>query len=261
MTIDASSIPTLVEGEGSRTFLLLNGGSQSLHTWDHVVPALLDWGRVIRLDVPGVGESPSPTLPYSFEELSAAVLEVSRPHVVGRLIVVGHAWGARATQVIARDCADEVAGVVIGSNGGKFPPLNTPEQMRALADARSEGDDKALDAALEDVFFAEGFRERDPGRAQWLLDLMRSTPADRSMISGAVRLTPPDSYWGQFDCPALLLYGDEDRIGHRENAEDLHQALSGSKLVYIEQSGHFVIAEKAERFSAEILKWVEEVGL
>jgi pimeloyl-ACP methyl ester carboxylesterase len=163
--------------------------------------------------------------------------------------------------VIAKDYAGEVAGVVIGSNGGKFPSLNTPQQMQALADARSEGDDEAWDAALEDVYFAEGFRERDPVRAQWLLDLMRSTPADRSMIGGAVRLTPPDSYWGQFDCPTLMLYGDEDRIGHRENAEDLHRAVDGSKLVYIEQAGHFVIAEQAERFSAEILKWVEEVGL
>ena len=79
MNIDPASIHTLIEGDGERTFLLLNGAGQSLHTWDYAVPDLLKAGRTIRLDVPGVGLSPPPAKPYSFEELGQAVLELAEP--------------------------------------------------------------------------------------------------------------------------------------------------------------------------------------
>jgi len=259
--IDPATIHTRIEGDGHRTFLLLNGAGQSLRTWDFVVPTLLHLGRVIRLDVPGVGESPPPEAPYSFEELADAVLQVARPHVTGPLIVVGHAWGGRAAQVITRDHGDEIAGVVIGANGGKFPPLHTPEEMQALAEAAAGDDLEAHAAAFERVMCAAGFFARDPERAHWLLDVVRSTPAESGLVRAAVRATPPESYRGQFNTPALLLYGVEDRIGHRANAEDLHAALPDSKLVYIEQAGHYVIAEQAERFASEIASWIEQRGL
>jgi pimeloyl-ACP methyl ester carboxylesterase len=259
--IDPATIHTRIEGDGERTFLLLNGAGQSLRTWNFVVPALLDLGRVVRLDVPGVGESPPPETPYSFEELADAVLEVARSHVTGPLIVVGHAWGGRAAQVIARDHGDEIAGVVIGANGGKFPPLQTPEEMQTLSEAAANDDLEAHAAAFERVMCASGFFARDPERAHWLLDVVRGTSADRDLVRAAAQATPPESYWGQFSTPALLLYGAEDRIGHRANAEDLHAALADSKLVYIDQAGHFVIAEKAERFASEIATWIEQRGL
>ena len=73
MSIDLATIHTVVEGDGERTFLLLNGAGQSLRTWDYVVPSLLDAGRVIRFDPPGVGESSTPTN-LLLEELSQAAL-------------------------------------------------------------------------------------------------------------------------------------------------------------------------------------------
>ena len=265
MTIDPSRTHTIVDeppgGGAERTFLLLNGASQSLHTWDHVVPALLELGRVIRLDVPGVGESPAPEEPYSFEELAGAVLAVARPHIEGPLIVIGHAWGARAAQVLARDHGDEVTAVVIGSNGGRFPQTHSAEDVRALAQAGRAADDEAWAAAFERGYCAAGFRERDPERARWLFNLVRNTRSHRAIVAGAAERTPVASYWGRFDCPALLLYGAEDKIGTAENAEDLHAALPDSKLIYIEQAGHFVICEQPDRFASEVRAWVEERGL
>ena len=80
-------------------------------------------------------------------------------------------------------------------------------------------------------------------------------------VSGALERTPLESYWGRFDCPTLLLYGADDLVGHPDNAEDLHRALPNSKLVYIEQAGHFVIVEQAERFAREICGWLEDQRL
>ncbi len=259
MSVDPAAIHTVVEGDGERTFLLLNGAGQSLHTWDYVVPDLLGTGRVIRFDVPGVGESPSPDVPYSFEELAQMAMELVEPWRAESLIVVGHAWGARAAQVIARD--HEIAGVVIGSGGGRFPPLAAPGDMRTATQGAQADDSEDWNQRFERAYCGPGFAERDPERADWLFRLARTTPCEPSVVAGAMERTPVDSYWGQFDVPALLLYGADDLVGHRENAEDLHRALPESKLVYIEQAGHFVIAEQGERFAAELLRWIEETGL
>ena len=259
MSIDPASIHTLVEGDGERTFLLLNGAGQSLRTWDYAVPGLLDAGRTIRLDVPGVGESPAPDEPYSFEELGEAVLEVAEPHRVGALFVVGHAWGGRAAQVIARD--HSLDGVVIGSTGGKFAPLTSAADAGTASDPAGRSDAEAWGQRFERAYCAPGFSARDPERARWLFELARTTPSERAVVANAIQRTSVESYWGKFHCPALLLYGADDRVGHRENAEDLHRALPGSKLVYIEDAGHFVVAEQGERFAAEVRLWLEESGL
>jgi len=260
VTIDPANFHLRVEGIGPRTFVLFNGAGQSLHTWDLVVPAFLDRGKVIRFDVPGVGQSPAPDEPYSFEELGDAVLELTRPHRSGPMIVVGHAWGARAAQVLARDHPSQVAGVVIGSNGARFPPLATEDELKVLFDpAAADGGTWAQ--RFEQVYCAPDFAEREPERSQWLFQLVRSTPRDPALVGAAVARTPPEAYLGRFGCPALLLYGAEDRIGHRRNAEDLHRQCPKSKLVYVQDAGHFVIAEQPERFAEEVLIWVEEAGL
>ena len=258
MSIDLASIHTLVEGDGERTFLLLNGAGQSLHTWDYVATDLLQLGRVIRFDAPGVGRSPPPQ-PYSFEELGQSAMELAEPHRTGPLIVIGHAWGARAAQVIARDHSPD--GVVIGSAGGKYPPRADPADMRtATVGADADGAEQ-WEQRFARAYCAPGFAARDPDRARWLFQLARRTLADRAIVMGAIEQTPVESYWGWFDCPALLLYGADDLVGHRDNAEDLHRRLPQSKLRYIEQAGHFVISEQGERFAAEVRRWIAESGL
>lgn len=259
MSIEPASIHTVVEGDGERTFLLLNGAGQSLHTWDSVVPVLAEIGRMIRLDAPGVGQSPAPDQPYSFEELAEAAMQLAERHRTGRLIVIGHAWGARATQVIARDHNPD--GVVIGSGGGKFPPRADRADMQAATVGADEANAGQWNLAFERAYCAPDFSTRDPKRAEWLFHLARTTPSDREMVMGAMERSPVDSYWGRFDCPALLIYGADDLVGHAENAEDLHSRLPQSELVYIEQAGHFVISEQPERFAEKVLGWVEEEGL
>lgn len=259
MSIDLKSIHTTVEGDGERTLLLLNGAGQSLQTWDFAAPLLQEQGRVIRFDAPGVGQSPAPDHPYSFEELAQAAMQLIKPHRTGPLIVIGHAWGARAAQVIARDHSPDA--VVIGSGGGKFPPRADPADMQTATTGPDDDGAEQWNQRFERAYCAPGFSVRDPERARWLFQLARNTPSDRDIVMGAIEQTPVESYWGKFECPTLLLYGADDLVGHSENAEDLHAGLPRSTLVYIKQAGHFVIAEQAERFAEEVCRWIEQEGL
>ena len=186
-------------------------------------------------------------------------MELAESHRTGPLVVIGHAWGARAAQVIARDHSPD--GVVIGSGGGKFPPRADAADMRTATVGADDDTADQWNRSFERAYCAPGFSVRDPERAGWLFHLARTTPSDRNIVMGAMEQTPVESYWGRFDCPALLLYGADDLVGTAENAEDLHRRLPHSKLVYIEQAGHFVISEQAERFAGEVCNWIAESGL
>ena len=174
------------------------------------MPGLVELGRIVRFDVPGVGESPPPSEPYSFEELGEAAMQLVEPRGAGSLIVVGHAWGARAAQVIARDHAPDA--VVIGSGGGKYPPLADAADMRTATTSvgDDEGDIEAWNERFERAYCAPGFGIRDPERAEWLFRLARTTPSDRAVVIGAMDRSPVETYWGRFDRPTLLLYGADD---------------------------------------------------
>ncbi len=50
----------------SLPLVLIHGTSSSLHTWDSIVPALLNKKRIIRLDIPAFGlTGPHPVRDYS----------------------------------------------------------------------------------------------------------------------------------------------------------------------------------------------------
>ena len=84
--------------------------------------------------------------------------------------------------------------------------------------------------SFERAYCAPGFSVRDPERAGWLFHLARTTPSNRDIVMGAMEQTPVESYWGRFDCPALLLYGADDLVGTAENAEDLHRQASSLEV-------------------------------
>jgi pimeloyl-ACP methyl ester carboxylesterase len=52
--------------------------------------------------------------------------------------------------------------------------------------------------------------------------------------------------------PTLLVYGDTDVRAPLNIAEDLHAAISGSRLVVLPGAGHFCNIEAPEQFNSEI---------
>ena len=161
--------------------------------------------------------------------------------------------------MIARDHTPDA--VVIGSGGGKYPPLADATDMRTATTSVCDDAAETWNEAFARAYCAPGFGVRDPERAEWLFRLARTTPSDRAVVMGAMERSPVETYWGRFDRPTLLLYGADDLVGHRENAEDLRRRLPRSTLVYIEEAGHFVISEQGERFAAEVRPWVDEQDL
>lgn len=65
---------------------------------------------------------------------------------------------------------------------------------------------------------------------------------------------------GGIDTPTLIIVGEEDTATVPSRSERMHEAIDGSKLVYIENAGHLSSVEKPSEVNAAIERFLEGLG-
>ena len=252
-----------VDGEGPRTFLLLNGAGLTTESWQELAAGLVKLGRVVRFDARNCGQTEAAHGPFTMENMAEDALALMDHLKIGQAIVIGHAFGGRIAQIFTRDHPDRARALILCGTGGLYPPL--------IQDLDAKAADQSIDReARIEIFFARWFgsqfQQKHPERAERVL---RETfgggqgQATGTARRGLPQITPVESYWGRVppSIPVLLIYGTEDKYGHAANRDDLHRRLKGSKLVTIEGAGHLAIQEEPEQIAAEIAEFVEEKRL
>ncbi len=250
----AAQVHYCIDGEGPHTLILFNGASLPLEFWGPVAERLAEHHRVIRFDPRNAGATRAEGS-FTLNDVAADAAGLLDLAEVERAVLVGHAWGGRVAQVFARDYPHRVEGLVICGTGGQLPAVPAGDLNRQLRDAMRAQDRPGWERAIEALFCAEGFAERSPDTFRDLGDAIWNHRAPRG-IRWDPRVSPSPTYWGLCRAPALLIYGEHDRNGTPANAKDLHARLPSSRLVFVENAGHFVIREAEERVVDEILRFV-----
>jgi poly(3-hydroxyalkanoate) depolymerase len=229
--------------------LLCNGIGASLELLQPFVDALDPRRGIIRFDMPGVGGSPAPVLPYH--------LHTSAPLLAGLLDqlgypqadVLGISWGGGLAQQFALSRPDRVRRLVLVATG--TGALMVPAHPRVL------------------LRMLTPRRHRDPGYAARVAgDLYggsaRKNPAvARDLLHATTRLGPARGYFYQLISgagwtslprlprlrpPTLILAGDDDPIIPLVNARIMHRLIPRSEL-HIYHGGHLELAADAEHIA------------
>lgn len=222
-----------VQGRGDRPLLLLHGFTGSRTSFATVQPALEQQFRVIRVDLPGHGESPLPTRSGKdgFLETLDALGHVLDEVGAQDADIVGYSQGARVALGFALDRPSRVGRLVLESGSpGLHRRKERIERRRAddaLASRILEDGVDAFVAHWEALPLFEGLR-RLPAPEQAALRVRR-TGSTAEGLAGALRClgvgVQPD-YWPliwKLRCPTLLLTGGQDdkftRIARRMSAD------------------------------------------
>ena len=111
--IDDISVHYKFLGEGGPVTLLVHGGGCDLTFWELQVPALLESGSVLLLDLPGHGKSDTPEdVRYSMKLHARAIDAVMKKAGVSSAVVVGHSLGVPALRQFYRSQPGKVDGFV-----------------------------------------------------------------------------------------------------------------------------------------------------
>jgi poly(3-hydroxyalkanoate) depolymerase len=242
---------------GWTPLLLCNGIGASLELFQPFVDELDQRRPVVRFDMPGVGGSPAPVLPYH--------LITSAPILAGLLDqlgypladVLGISWGGALAQQFALSRPDRVRRLVLVATGpGALMVPAGPKILRHMLTPRRHRD-PAYAARIAGSLYG-GSARTDPIVAR---DLLHATS----------RLGPARGYFYQLLAtagwtslprlarlrpPTLILAGDDDPIIPLINARIMHRLIPHGVL-HVYQGGHLELAAHPERIAPVVQAFLD----
>ena len=237
-------------GNGSRTpLLLMNGIGANLDLLQPFVDALDPSIEVIRFDVPGVGGSPTPAVPYRFSTLAFLIGRMLTVLGYQRVDVLGISWGGALAQQFALQHPLRCRRLVLVSTG--TGALMVPGRLSILAKLATPRryNDPAYMAAIAPEIYGGAI---DPALARDFADKMRPTDPRGylyQLLSGTGWTSVP---WLRFlRQRTLIVAGNDDRLVPVVNARIMHRLIPRSRL-HIFHGGHLGLVLQAKELAPVI---------
>jgi poly(3-hydroxyalkanoate) depolymerase len=233
--------------------LLMNGIGASLEVLQPFVDALDRRRTVVRFDVPGVGGSPRPVVPYNLATFSPVITGMlERLCFHGPVDVLGLSWGGGLAQHFAVQHRRRVRRLVLAATG--TGSLMVPAHPRVLARMLTPR------------------RHRDPAYARQIAGdiyggTMRTDPARAARaLHSETRLGPRRGYYYQLAAstgwsslpflrlirqPTLVVVGDDDPIIPLVNARMMARLIPNAQL-HVYSGGHIALITEADELAPVI---------
>ena len=244
-------------GDPSRPPLLLcNGIGADLEVLRPLVAALDPRREVIRFDLPGIGGSPLPGVPYhlaTLPRLLAGLLDrLGHP----RADVLGISWGGGLAQQFALWRPGRVRRLVLVATAtGSIMVPARPRVLRHMLTTRRHRDPRYAARIAGEIY--GGSMRSAPERAAELLHAAGRAGPDRGyyyqLLAGAGWTSLP--LLPLLRRPTLLLAGDDDPLIPLINGRIMHRLIPGSELV-IYRGGHLDLIAEPQRLAPVIERFL-----
>jgi len=253
------TLPYVEQGDPTGTpVVLLHGFTDSLHSWDLVLPHLPSSVRAFALTQRGHGEAARPATGYRPEDFTADIAAFLDARGIERAVVVGHSMGSLIAQRFAVHFPARLLGLVLIGAAADWQSL--PEVDELWDAAASFGDTVAPD-------FARAFQESTIATAvpseyfELVVQESLKLPAAtwRALLRETMRDADTSSGLSGIGAPTLIVWGDRDAMVAAQQ-RDLAATIPGARLVTYAGAGHATHWEEPERFAADLVAFVERIA-
>ena len=253
-----------VHGEGM-PLVLISGLGYSLWQWHLMVPYLEKHFHVITLDNRGVGQTDKPAGQYTASMLAKDTIGLLDTLGIDKAVVMGHSMGGFVAQAMALEYPERVSKLILASTnfgGPRHVPV-TAEAMAVLSDVTSDPMTRLRNGIV--VSTAPGFAERQPELIQTWLDWRVANPLDlagyQSQMAIGLGLMAEEAAFESklpnVTAPALILFGEHDKVVPPANADLLAKQLKGSQTRILPDAGHFFPLEVPEEASQVVIQFAK----
>lgn len=263
----------LDEGSGEEVLILIHGLGSNAKGWIRNIPALSKNYRVIALDLPGYGKSSKGYYDYSMAFYADILRHFMDELGIASAALAGHSMGGQIAMTAALAYPDRVDRLVLISPAG-FERFDVGEadwmkkamHVKFIKNTTVDAIDKNLRSNFYDY----------PEEARFMIDeriALRTAKGFEDYcyaVSRNVYAMLDGPVWqrlGEIGQPTLILFGEHDllipnRFLHagftRDIAEIGEREIPGSRLVMLEECGHFAQFERADAVNEEMIRFLTE---
>ena len=236
--------------DAERTLLLCNGIGASLDT---IGPFAEHFKRtrLVAFDVPGVGQSPTPVVPYRFANLSRMLNRVLDQLGIGDVDVFGVSWGGALAQQFVRDNQRRCRTMTLAATSAGFVmvPGNVSVLSKMMTPRRYNDPDYLFSIAAEIYGGEVAFNQ----------ELLKDHAMAMQSGNGKGYFYQLLAVWGwtsylwlnQIKVPSLILMGRDDPLVPLVNGKILARRLRNSQLETVD-CGHLFMLTQAERVADRV---------
>jgi pimeloyl-ACP methyl ester carboxylesterase len=256
------ALPQGWDGSGPAA-LALHGYPTSSYLWRNVLPRLAEAGyRAVAPDLPGFGNSP-PELPGTWERQVEHVERFRTALGLDRCALVVHDWGGLIGLRWACDHPGTVTALAI-TDSGFFPDGKWHGLAKTL---RTEGEGEQVLENMTRELFALGLHQVSPSLPDDAIDEYwkayeggdrRRSQLDLYRSGEFSKLEPYRGGLAALGVPVLLLWGAKDEFAPVAGGYRFQKEIPGSRLVVLDDAGHFLMEDDPERVAEEIGTFLAE---
>lgn len=226
--------------------LFFNGIGANIEAVAPLAEALTD-RPFIMFDMPGVGGSPEPLVPYNPFTMSWTAKELLKRFGADQVDVMGVSWGGAMAQHFTLQHPGTVRRLILAATtAGMIMVPGNPQALSKMVNPR-----RYVDAAFMEEHFRTLYGGLTGGKSEHIRRLTPPTP--RGYVYQLLCMI------GWTSAPmlpllkkdVLIMMGDEDKIVPLSNGRILESLIPHSRLEIFEQGGHlFMLTHREQTISS-----------
>jgi 3-oxoadipate enol-lactonase/4-carboxymuconolactone decarboxylase len=217
--------------------------------WDRQMPTLTPWFDVVRIELPGHGEAPALTGPYTVEGLGEQVLATMDARRAAKASVAGLDLGGLVAIWLAAKRPDRVDRLAVCCAAPRFGTAESWNERAATV--RAHGTGKLAAGSLE-CWFTEPFRSR-PAAQQLAAALSAVDDEAYALCCEFAAVTDLHDQLKSITAPTHVIAGSDDPSAPPEGATSTMRSVRGAGLTVIPQAAHLANVERPDMFNAALL--------
>lgn len=245
------------ENSGKRPLLFFNGIGANLELALGLGEMISD-RDILTFDMPGIGESKPPILPYMPWQMARVARILCDRHGFVDIDVMGVSWGGAMAQQFAFQYRKRVKRLILcATTAGITMVPGNPEALMKMRDPRRYSDPDYMRANFKSLY-GDDDSEGANSHAMGL-----KAPHPRGYMYQMLAMAGWSSlpFIRFLKMPALVIMGDRDRIVPLINGRILSTGLPNSHLHVIKDGGHLFLVTKSNEVMPLITEFLDELDM
>lgn len=247
---------------GGYPFVLLHAFPLSRAMWKQNIEAVTGSGfRLITPDLRGFGESHNFADINSMEDMAKDVAELLTDLKIEKAVLGGLSMGGYVGFEVLRIVPEKVSALVLCDT---TPAADTEEKRQGRFDMiemiEADGPQALVDNMLPKLV-GESTKTERPEIVEEIAALIRAADPKGAIaaLRGMAARRDNTEILSGLNIPAILVFGEEDKVTDLAAAQELNTAIAGSELQVIKEAGHLSNLERPKAFNDVVASFLNRL--